>query len=748
MSGKRFRRSRMCFNKSLQVKNTVSIHGIIRNYQSKKTQLAIKKPQYNLKREPDPTCFYEICNTLKSAVCVLEVTSQRNFIIRYINPICEKVLGVKYKDIYGKSVYGIGHHIVPQTALTLLKTCLNTKKNVEHTLNLPDKQINIRLWPICKHNIVTRIVGVNTVINTKTSVDCFNSPKQRLEYYEDILKEQLKFEELISKSLKGFMDAGNEGFEDCLYKTIEEIGKTFVVDQVFVVKACANGGVCLQKNQWASKKEWLSSDLYCMLQSNRNNEWHKILRSGKLLIINDLISSNSNITKAFQKQLITDGVQSLLVTPIKKENEYWGFLCLTQIRACRIWTVTEIGMIKIAAETIMSAYLRTKLEKQLCESNRILIEYDESLQEMLALEEMLTKLSKAFITGHINGFERCMFNMLKKMGEMMGIDRISVFMCKATNTKDYSCYEWSRKGIAGYIKGRHQNMDKLPHWHKGVISMESIAINNTLEDLRSYPESMVENILQMGIKSLLAIPIKEGSKVLGMFMFQKIIGYIKWPEAYINMTRVAAEIFIGAFLRQEKEKELLDLNTKLAKAKQYKAQQAVKMMNITNVLALFADADASNFYDRTKQICQGIAKETLITKISIYKFANYPANFLVYNWTDKGISFMNNSGCIDEASQIETILSNPIINSVINAQVLMSEDIYTGFVDHKTVGLPINCSDKIWGFLYISAQKSRSEWGQDEIRMLRLFGELFARTDLRIFTSALKAQRMQFSKTL
>lgn len=742
MSGRRFGGFRVRSNKTIQNKNSVFVHGRIKNHLKEFKQITkLKATKYQHKSEL--IHFFNVCNTSKSAIYAIKVINQNELIIRYLNSSCEKMLGIKFEEVYGKSIYEIDQRIIPRKAITLLKICLNTKKDVEHTFFLPEKAVHMHLWPICEKNQVVHIVGLNTVIKTKQSVDFC----QEIEYYQDILKEQLKFEELISKSLKCFMDAGIEGFDDCLSKTIEEIGTTFDVDQVFVVKACVNGGVFLKKNQWASKKQWLSSNLYCTLQSNKNNEWHKILRSGKMLIINNLVNHNSNITKAFQKQLRTDGIRSLFVTPIKKENEYWGFLCLTQIRACRIWTVAEIGMIKIAAETIMSAYLRTKLEKQLCESNRILIEYDESLQEMLALEEMLTTLSKAFITGHINGFERCMYNMLKKMGEMMRVDRISVSICNTNNTEDCSFYEWYRKGITSYMKGKYQNMNQLPRWHKEAMFSESIAINNTLKDLRGYPQPMVDNILQMGIKSLLLVPIKEGSKVLGMFMLQKIVGYIKWPEAYINMAKVAAEIFIGAFLRQQKEKELRELNARLAKAKQNKAKQAVKMMNITDGLALFADADASNFYDRTKQICQRIAKETLIDKISIYKFVNYPTNFLVYNWTERGLSFVNDPGPVDSVSQIETILSNPAINSVMNAQALMLGEIYTDFVEHKTVGLPINCSDKTWGFLYVSAQKSRSEWEEEEIRMLRLFGELFARTDFRIFTSTVKAQRMQFSKT-
>lgn len=730
---------------ALSVRNTVRIHGISKQYLKKIRKL---KPKSKKTHQSDSNYFFDICNSAKNAICALEVTDQSDFIIRYLNPIGEKMLGVKFKEVYGKSVYGLDRCIVPETALTLLKTCLNTKKDVEHTFFFPEKEINIRLWPICRNNHVIRIVGINTMINRKLCVDCFNSFNQKPDNCEDILKEQLKFEELISKSLKGFMDAGNDGFDDCLSGTIKEIGKTFDADQVFVVKASLGSGVNLQKNQWAVKKEWLNSNLYCVLQSNKHNEWHKILRSGKMLIISDILNSNGAITNAFQNQLKSDGIRSLLVTPIKKENEYWGFLCITQIKACRIWTVSEIGMIKIAAETIMSAYLRTKLEKQLSESNRILIEYDQSLQEMLALEEMLTDMSKAFITEDINNFGRCVHDMLGRMGEIMGVDRISVSMCKATNTMDYSCYEWSRKGIARYMKGKHQNMNKLPHWHKDMFAMNSVVIDNTSEQLAGFPQSMGENILQMGIKSLFAVPIKKGSKVLGMFMFQKVIGYIKWPEAHINMAKVAAEIFIGAFLRQEKEQELRALNERLAKAEQRNAKQAVKTMNITNALTLFADADEENFYNRTKKICQKIARETLIRKISIYKFANYPTNFLVYNWNGSNISIDDDCQPMDTASQIETILSNPVIKSVMNAQVMMAGKLYKGFVKQRTVGIPIRCADKIWGFLYVSADKNRSEWEENEIRMLRLFGELFAKTNLRIFTSTVRAQKKQFNKTL
>ena len=85
------------------------------------------------------------------------------------------------------------------------------------------------------------------------------------------------------------------------------------------------------------------------------------------------------------------GLRSIVIVPILRDDDFFGVIVASQLNMKRTWTTIDISRLKTAADTIMSAYLRMKMEKHLNESNRVLAEYDECLQDILNIQESLSE---------------------------------------------------------------------------------------------------------------------------------------------------------------------------------------------------------------------------------------------------------------------------------------------------------------------------------------------------------------------
>ena len=108
-----------------------------------------------------------------------------------------------------------------------------------------------------------------------------------------------------------------------------------------------------------------------------------LARSGKALVVSD-VAGDTSLDNALKQRCIQMQVLSFIHTPVIKQGEFAGSLCITQ-RTARTWTQAEIDLARAAAEQTWATVERGRVEAAFKDANTRLQEADERKNEFLAM---------------------------------------------------------------------------------------------------------------------------------------------------------------------------------------------------------------------------------------------------------------------------------------------------------------------------------------------------------------------------
>lgn len=108
-------------------------------------------------------------------------------------------------------------------------------------------------------------------------------------------------------------------------------------------------------------------------------DWSQWLKDNEVIRADQVIS----LAQPLQKELIIQGVQSVLSLPLKIKERQMGFLVVEQFNRTRSWDDVEIYMLKTAAHIFANAYERQKVEKALQDSRERLMHLSHYQQKMI-----------------------------------------------------------------------------------------------------------------------------------------------------------------------------------------------------------------------------------------------------------------------------------------------------------------------------------------------------------------------------
>ena len=479
--------------------------------------------------------FNALSSQSKNTVFIWDIHEGPTFSLRYANPAFVRLLGKSPHEVFGKGLDEVIPHDTQGLMHTRFAECAFRQLEMEFVHEQFGCMLITRLCPQVEAGLTVRLIGTNTDITE------YMREQNRLKAVNDQLRQQalllsarIKFESFLARALREFMDAGCAGFDGSLAGINQEFGTIMGSDQAFILQRYSDN-LCIHKARWARDGGWLCpgiGHIRSVYDASSN-----LSQLSRLLVIND---TQRDRLSPFSQELQRYGVRALLAVPIYRDTFVYGLLCLAQTTAPRVWTTAEISMAKTTADTIMSAYLRTRLENGLYENMRVLTEYDEALQELLAQKEMMADISGSFLSAGIHGFDECATNALEDIGQMLGLDGLRAVIRKEDGMDTLG---WQECGLPRRISREYGRLNETAL--RTAALRAPVAIDNTTE--AHVLSELAKAAADEGVRSLLVVPLCGAEGTIGALIGLKMIGIKAWTPSDISSMTAFARIFADAY---------------------------------------------------------------------------------------------------------------------------------------------------------------------------------------------------------
>ncbi|MFH0702583.1 MAG: GAF domain-containing protein [bacterium] len=248
------------------------------------------------------------------------------------------------------------------------------------------------------------------------------------------------------------------------------------------------------------------------------------IRRNKTIVINDLEKSDlPDFIKEYFKKAET---KALIALPIEQDDNFLGYIMLSQTKYPRIWKENEIALVQTIIEGFRSAMIVSQLYTDL----KIKSERENSIIKIINAIGMNLELNKVL-------------NIIcEEISKLFQVDRVA--MESYPKTGDYS--EWSihaefkiNPEIIGAMDINYPARTRIYIGTRMLNEGKDIILENVQES--DFSDFFKSTYMQMKVKSMLIIPIKKGNDKWGIIGLFNVYDYKKWTNDEIKFLRAIAE---------------------------------------------------------------------------------------------------------------------------------------------------------------------------------------------------------------
>lgn len=177
------------------------------------------------------------------------------------------------------------------------------------------------------------------------------------------LRERLAFEELITSLSTQLLSLPPDAVDTGVQEALRAIGEFARVDRAYVFRFTSNGAAM------DNTHEWCASEIPAMIEMMQNLPleafpwWtDRLLRACETIHVPDILELPPE-AEAEKVTLIEQGVKSVLCLPMIYEGRVAGFLGFDSVRTNKTWPESDVALLRIAGEIIVSALERKRAEE-------------------------------------------------------------------------------------------------------------------------------------------------------------------------------------------------------------------------------------------------------------------------------------------------------------------------------------------------------------------------------------------------
>ncbi len=180
---------------------------------------------------------------------------------------------------------------------------------------------------------------------------------------------------------------------------------------------------------------------------------------------------------------------------------------------------------------------------------------EEQLLQQTRLQEMLMEISSTYISMPLDQVDRAIEASLGELGEFVGADRVYLFDYDFERQICSNTHEWCVDGITPQIDQLQQvPLNLVPDWVATHMRGETMYVPDVFA---LPPESGIRQVLEpQEIKSLIAVPLMDGTRCLGFVGFDSVRRHHNYTAAEQRLLTVFAQMLVNVRKRREIEQAL------------------------------------------------------------------------------------------------------------------------------------------------------------------------------------------------
>jgi PAS domain S-box-containing protein len=189
---------------------------------------------------------------------------------------------------------------------------------------------------------------------------------------------------------------------------------------------------------------------------------------------------------------------------------------------------------------------------------------EDALRFRLKFEEHITSLSSKFINLDLRQIDEAIHDALRVLGGFTASDRCVVLLLDDKRTALERRYEWCGDGVDSFMESKHRSVDLLSHeWLRDTVKNGNSVIAQRLDELPETAQREKTILREMGVKSLLYVPLIYSGSLAGIIGIETVRGEKTWPEDTTTLLTIVGEVFMSAFSRKWAEEKLQHANNVL-----------------------------------------------------------------------------------------------------------------------------------------------------------------------------------------
>lgn len=256
----------------------------------------------------------------------------------------------------------------------------------------------------------------------------------------------------------------------------------------------------------------------------------ELLNKDGVLAIENI--QESNIPEYFKNCYKHIGIKSIIGTSIKKDDDAWGILILSEYNDYRKWTDDDINLLKTISNQTYIAIKQAELlvtTKKQAQREVLLRKITETIRSSLNINETLTYICD-------------------ELAQLFKVQRATII--EYPEKDDYAKFvvrrEYkSHKEIKGILNNPSFNWKVGKIWAKALKGdCESLAVDNIKES--DMPDFFKKNYESIGQKSIAIVPIKKDEDKWGVIILSEYNYCRHWTRDEINLLRtISDQIYIA-----------------------------------------------------------------------------------------------------------------------------------------------------------------------------------------------------------